>query len=114
VSTTTTDMSHRPAGQKTVLDLNLSNVDFRNCESIKQAIHSLSAENPNMVLNLSSVTFMDSSGLGVVLFGKRTCESAGGSFSLYGLQSYVFNLIKLTNLHRAVSIFESEEEATQG
>jgi anti-anti-sigma factor len=55
---------------------------------------------------------MDSSGLSVILFCKRACDEAGGHFGIYGLQNYVNNLVNLTNLHKTISIFQTEAEAT--
>jgi len=47
----------------------------------------------------------------VILFCKRTCEEAGGKFGVFGLQSYVNNLVNLTNLNKTIDIFASEAEA---
>ena len=102
----------RDNGNKTVVEVDTQNVDFRNCESIKSSMANIVAGGKkDIVLNLNKVSFMDSSGLSVILFGKRTCEEAGGTFALCGLQSYVNNLVTLTNLHKTVPIHENEADA---
>jgi anti-sigma B factor antagonist len=102
----------RENGSKTIVEVDTQNVDFRNCESIKSAVANIVAGGKkDIVLNLNKVSFMDSSGLSVILFCKRTCEEAGGKFSVCGLQSYVNNLVHLTNLNKTVPIHESENEA---
>jgi anti-anti-sigma factor len=107
-----TNIASRDSGTKTIVDIDAQNVDFRNCEAIKSAVAGMVAQgNKNIVLNLSKVNFMDSSGLSVILFCKRTCEEAGGTFGAFGLQSYVNNLVNLTNLNKTIDIFPSESEA---
>lgn len=110
--TTDTHVAPRDAGSKTIVDITTPNVDFRNCEAIKAAIGSVvSGGKKNVILNLSQVNFMDSSGLSVILFCKRTCDDAGGTFGMFGLQTYVNNLVHLTNLNKSVTIYESEAES---
>ena len=107
-----TKINSRDSGSKTIVDIDAQNVDFRNCEAIKSAVASMVAEGrTDVVLNLSKVSFMDSSGLGVILFCKRTCEEAGGKFGAFGLQNYVNNLVNLTNLNKTIDIYQDEAEA---
>lgn len=107
-----TKIASRESGLKTVVDIDAQNVDFRNCEAIKSAVAGVVAQGrKDVVLNLSKVTFMDSSGLSVILFCKRACEEAGGTFGAFGLQNYVNNLVNLTNLNKTVNIFISETDA---
>jgi len=105
-------ISSRQSGSKTIVDIETQNVDFRNCEAIKSAVANLVGQgSKDILLNLSKINFMDSSGLSVILFCKRTCDEAGGSFGIYGLQSYVNNLVNLTNLNKTVSIYADETAA---
>src|SRR5688572_23833360 len=67
-----TKIASRDFGSKTIVDVDAQNVDFRNCEAIKSAVAGMVAQgHKNIVLNLSKVSFMDSSGLSVILFCKR-------------------------------------------
>jgi anti-sigma B factor antagonist len=112
MSSDATKIISRQSGDKTLVDIDASNVDFRNCEAIKSSVASLVSQGQkNILLNLGKVSFMDSSGLSVILFCKRTCDEAGGSFGIFGLQNYVNNLVNLTNLNKTISIFETEAEA---
>jgi anti-sigma B factor antagonist len=95
-----------------VIEIGDQNVDFRNCESIKSAVSScVASAQKQVLLNLGQVTFMDSAGLGVILFCKRTCEEAGGKFAVSNVQQYVNNLMTLTHLHKALAIFNTEADA---
>lgn len=105
----------REAGGKTIIDVDTQNIDFRNCESMKATIGNIVSEaHKDIVLNLENVNFIDSSGLSVLLFGKRSCDQAGGVFAICGLQPYVENLIKLTNLDKTLPVYENAEKATAG
>lgn len=109
--TTDAGIITREAGARTVMELDAQSVDFRNAESIKSSMTGLvNNGQKDVVLNLGKVSFMDSSGLSVILFGKRACEEAGGTFCVTGLQSYVSNLFNLTNLTKTVRILADENE----
>jgi anti-sigma B factor antagonist len=63
-----------------------------------------------IVLNLSQVKFIDSSGLGSIvsslkLLGKK------GDLVLCGIQSNIMAMFKLTRMDRVFQIFPSEKEA---
>lgn len=106
------NLSNRTLDGKTIVDVDAQNVDFRNCEAIKTTVSGLVAQGQaHVLLNLSKVSFMDSSGLGVILFCKRACDEAGGTFGVFGLQNYVSNLVNLTNLNKTISIYASEADA---
>ncbi|MEB3287069.1 MAG: STAS domain-containing protein [Vampirovibrionales bacterium] len=109
---TETITATRESNGKAIIDVQTQNVDFRNCETIKSSVANVVSEGKrHILLNLTQVSFMDSSGLSVILFCKRTCEEAGGKFGVFGLQSYVNNLVNLTNLNKTIDIFASEAEA---
>ena len=113
--TSDTNITPRQVNGRTVVDIDAQNVDFRNCETIKSAVAGVVASGQkDILLNLSKVSFMDSSGLSVILFCKRTCEEAGGQFGVFGLQNYVNNLVNLTNLHKTISIYQDETAAVAG
>jgi anti-sigma B factor antagonist len=105
-------VSIRNEGAKTIVDVETDNVDFRNAEMLKAMLAELVQKgSKDVVLNLRQVNFMDSSGLSVLLSGKRVTEEAGGSFSICGLQGYVNNLINLTNLNKTIAVYATDLEA---
>jgi anti-anti-sigma factor len=105
-------MSIRQASGKTLIDLDIDNVDFRNAEILKSMLSDLvQGGSHHIVLNLKNVNFMDSSGLSVLLTGKRLTEEAGGNFGICNLQGYVNNLVNLTNLNKTISVFSTDYEA---
>ena len=102
----------RNEGDKVIIDVLNTHVDFRNSDQLKSKLMNLYQNGHcNLLLNLGNVNFMDSSGLSVLLVGKRGADEMNGSFAVYGLKGYVNNLIELTNLNRAISIYQTEGEA---
>ena len=63
-----------------------------------------------IVLDMTKVKFMDSSGLGaLIFFCKKVKEN--GKIGVFGIGKMVFNLLKLTRTYKAFDLYRSEEEA---
>lgn len=65
----------------------------------------------NIILDLSEVQFIDSSGLSALLVGNRLCKEANGSFVLTGLSPQVAKLIKISQLEPILTIVPSVSES---
>lgn len=65
----------------------------------------------NIVLDLSNVKYVDSSGLSSLLVGHRLCKSAEGVFILTGLNDAVTKLIVISQLETIITIVAKNEEA---
>lgn len=65
----------------------------------------------NLVVDLSAVRFVDSSGLGALVSGFKNASSRNGSLKLSGLQMQVKSMFELTRLHRVFEIYNDTEEA---
>ncbi|MEX0602270.1 MAG: STAS domain-containing protein [Bacteroidota bacterium] len=65
----------------------------------------------NLILDLSEVEFCDSSGLSALLIAERKMREHGGIVKLAGLQKKVINLIKISHLDRAFSIYDTVAKA---
>lgn len=65
----------------------------------------------NVVIDLSHVEFVDSSGLSSILVGNRICKEAGGTFVICELQEQVQKLIKISQLENILNIFPTNSEA---
>ena len=56
-----------------------------------------------LTLDLGGVTFMDSSGLAVVLNAKRCAERVGGHFSVKDVPAQAMKIFNAANLQRIIS-----------
>lgn len=65
----------------------------------------------NIILDLSSVKFVDSSGLSSILIGNRLCSSSKGTFVITRLQDNVLKLVKISQLDNILHITPTLEEA---
>ena len=89
-------------------------LDTNNAPDLKSKLLVVNNEGEkNIVLDLSSCTYCDSSGLRAVLVANRLCEDSIGTFILSGLQPDVENLIKISMLHTVLLITDTAEEAEQ-
>ena len=73
----------------------------------------ISAGAQNVVIDLSGVDFIDSTGLGVLMGAAKRVRSAGGDIRLVTAGSRLAELIELTRLDRVLDVFDSVSEATQ-
>lgn len=73
----------------------------------------IGAEAQNVVIDLSGVDFIDSTGLGVLMGGAKRVRSAGGDIRLVMTGSRLADLIELTRLDRVVDVFDSVSAATE-
>lgn len=64
----------------------------------------------NMVLDLSQVKYVDSSGLSALLLGNRSSKAANGIFVLVGLNEHVSKLVHISKLDQVFEILPTVEE----
>jgi len=66
-----------------------------------------------VILDLSEVQFVDSSGCGAILGYLRQLNSAGGDLKLCTVSKPVRSLFELVRLHRILDIFNTRDEAAK-
>jgi anti-sigma B factor antagonist len=66
-----------------------------------------------LVLDLTSVDFVDSTGLSAILSALKRLPPEGGVLALAGCRKPVAELIKLTRLDRVLRLFATPEEAVE-
>ncbi|MEE2039527.1 STAS domain-containing protein [Nocardiopsis sp. CT-R113] len=62
---------------------------------------------PWLILDLSGLDFMDSSGLNVIINAYRTVRDMGGSLALAALNERVTKVVRLVGLHRQVPVHQT-------
>lgn len=83
-----------------------------NATQFKTELVTLHAEGVrNMILDLSKVNFVDSSGLSSLLVGNRVCKQANGTFVIAGANDNVMKLIKISQLDSILQIVPTASEA---
>lgn len=64
----------------------------------------------NLILNLEKVTFIDSSGLGVVIGRYKRIKAKGGRMSIVGAKPQVEKILFFSGVNRLVPLYNSEQE----
>jgi anti-sigma B factor antagonist len=65
----------------------------------------------NVILDLSPVQFVDSSGLSALLVGNRLSKESGGTFVLTNLNTHIQKLIKISQLESILNIVPTLSES---
>ncbi|KAA1416839.1 STAS domain-containing protein [Nocardioides humilatus] len=71
----------------------------------------VAAGSARIVVDLSEVDFIDSSGLGALIGGLKTARQAGGDLRIAAAGEQVVTVLKLTNLDRILTPFDTVEDA---
>ncbi|HCE56490.1 MAG TPA: anti-anti-sigma factor [Prolixibacteraceae bacterium] len=99
-------------GNHTLIKVNSDRLDTNNAPGLKSELVMVNNKGEkNIILDLSSCIYCDSSGLRSVLVANRLCEDAIGTFILCGLQPDVDNLVKISMLDTILLITNTVEEA---
>lgn len=89
-------------------------IDIYTAPMFKQAVVGLVSDgNTNVVIDLSGVTFMDSSGFGTLLGATRRLRPAGGGLHLAGANSTIQRMLRLTRLDTIMELYDTAEEAVR-
>ena len=67
--------------------------------------------NRNILLNLKDVTYLDSAGLGEILFDYVIVAKQGGELRICSPENTFRNQLEITKLKEALQVFSNESEA---
>ena len=67
-----------------------------------------------LVLDFSLVTFMDSSGIGILLNRYKQMQRSGGSVAIYGVGVQINRILNLGGIWNLINGFSSKEAAIAG
>lgn len=83
-------------------------------QELTQAVRaSLDQGTRKILINFAKVTTMDSSGLGELVGCFTTVRKAQGELSFCTLNSRIFDLMRMTNLHTVFDLKDTEAEALE-
>jgi len=81
--------------------------------SLKSEMIVLNAEGvKNIIFDMSSIRFVDSSGLSSILIANRLCKGVNGSLILCKVNENVLKLIKISQLDSILTIIPTQQEAS--
>jgi anti-sigma B factor antagonist len=96
----------------TVLALDGRIVLGEETSALREKVKSLLGEGrKNIILNLSNVTLIDSSGLGALVAAYSSAKSGGASLRLCNLGARLNELLQITKLYTVFEVSETEADA---
>jgi anti-sigma B factor antagonist len=98
-------------GDVAVAAVPVDELDASNAAEFKRDIAPLLEANARLVLDLSRLRFVDSSGLGAFISCLRKLNAKGGDLKLYGMSKQVRAVFELVRMHRVFDIVGSKEDA---
>jgi anti-sigma B factor antagonist len=78
-------------------------------ETLRTVLDTIGTE--PLVLDLTEVEFMDSSGLGVLVGAHQQASIQGSALILAGLNARVAKILRITKLHKVFTVVETVDEA---
>lgn len=94
-----------------VLDIE-GEVDVYTSPQLKQDLVQLTEQGvKRVIINLSKVEYLDSTGLGVLIGGLKRMREAGGNLALVGPGMRIQRIFEITGLNKIFDIYPTSEEA---
>ena len=79
----------------------------------KTLLAEIQSDLPSVLVNMSGVTYIDSSGIATLVEGLQLSRQTKTRFGLFGLRSNARSVLELARLHKVFNIFENEQEALE-
>ena len=87
-------------------------IDLHVSPSVTALLNAMIDKKPErLVVDLSSVTYIDSAGLAALIAAMQTVEGYGGKFLLAGLQQTIWDIVEHTRLDQVFQIFANADAA---
>ena len=97
-----------------IINVKEERLDAHNSGELKLEVNRFFNEGgKNLLIDLTDVRFIDSSGLGALVSGFKNAISNQGNLKLSGLQPQVKSMFELTRLHRVFEIFPTPPDALE-
>jgi anti-sigma B factor antagonist len=104
-------VTSRQSGDRTVIEVK-GEIDVYTAPVLREEISSLvDAEHTTIVVDLTQVSFMDSTGLGVLVGALKKVRTLGGDLALVINEEKILKVFRITALTQVFSIHPSLEEA---
>ncbi|MDQ6937643.1 MAG: STAS domain-containing protein [Actinomycetota bacterium] len=104
-------LSTESVGDRRVLGVQ-GEVDVYSAPSLRDRLKSLiDSSQPDLIVDLSGIAFIDSTGLGVLVGGQNRAQESGGVLRVVCPQERILKLFRITGLDEVFSIYPTVPEA---
>lgn len=100
-------------GEVAVATVGVEELDAGNAAEFKRDMAPLIEGHQKVVLDLSRLRFVDSSGLGAFISCLRKLNAKGGDLKLSGMSKQVRGVFELVRMHRVFDILPHKEDAVR-
>jgi len=105
-------LNTRQVDDVTVVDVSGRITLGEGASQLRDELRDLTAKgHKKILLNLSDVTYIDSSGIGELVSAFTTVTNQGGALKLLGLTKRVKDLLQITKLYTVFDVHEEEAHA---
>jgi|HubBroStandDraft_4_1064222.scaffolds.fasta_scaffold00043_4 anti-sigma B factor antagonist len=105
------DVKSEDGGSRLVFNLRGS-LDLATAPTVRAALSEATEKgNHDLIVDLSQLEFLDSTGLGVLIGAHRRAAERGGSFRLIVNEGSILRLLNITGLIAVFSVFHTIEDA---
>jgi len=90
-------------------------LDHHTTENVRQKIDQQYFDQrlKNIILDLRGLTFMDSSGIGLIMGRYRNCIEKNGIVAIISDNSYVDKMLNMSGLLKIIKVYKTIESATE-
>jgi anti-sigma B factor antagonist len=105
-------ISRRQLDKTTIFDVS-GDIDLANSPAVRKALLKEIRDNrtPRVVMNLSNVRYIDSSGVASLVEGLKAARDVGSRFILFGLSTSAREVLQLSRLLKIFEVYDNEEQA---
>jgi len=107
-----TDLSTRSYDGRAVVALR-GELDLADATAVAAALAAVTAREPQIIVDLAGLEFIDSSGVAALARGRRQARQAGGDLVLAAPQQKVMRVLAITRLTDAFSVYATVEEVPE-
>lgn len=102
----------RRIDKTTIFDVT-GDIDLANSPEVRKALLNELRElrTPRVVMNLSKVRYIDSSGVASLVEGLKASRDTGSRFILFGLSASAREVLQLSRLLKIFEVYDNEEQA---
>ncbi|HEX5138533.1 MAG TPA: STAS domain-containing protein [Planctomycetota bacterium] len=104
-------LRYRQLGDVTAVEVAEDTLDAERAEEFRAQLEARIQASPKVLLDLSAVTFADSTGLGAILICLHRAANAGRKLRICSLRPLVQEMFHVLRLDRLVDVHVTPEEA---
>lgn len=88
-------------------------IDHHTCVAIREAVDKTYQKKraKNLLFDFEKVTFMDSSGIGMLMGRYRVVAIGGGKIGLYNVPKDIEKVLKMANIYKLMKAYSNKQEA---